>query len=174
MALVVLLRGVNVGGNKTFRPKLLAEQLKQFAVVNIGAAGTFIVHKPGAKTKFLAALVKKLPVQCEIVVVEGSEFLRLEKDHPFGAEEEGVVRFVSTTHSANQSSIDVPSHLPSRQDWLVRIVGSDKQFVFGEYRRHMKTIEQLSKLDKLFGATRTTRNWNTVMQIVKALKAPTA
>ena len=170
MALVVLLRGVNVGGNKTFRPKLLAEQLKAFDVVNIGAAGTFVVRKPGAKKKFLEAIAKKLPVQCEIIVAEGSEFLRLEKDHPFGAEEEGVVRFVSSASTNGKGSVSVPLYLPTEKDWLVRLVRHDKQFVFGEYRRHMKTIDQLTKIDKILGATRTTRNWNTVMQIVKVLK----
>jgi hypothetical protein len=45
VALVVLLRGVNVGGHKTFRPSLLVEQLKHLDAVNIGAAGTFVVPR---------------------------------------------------------------------------------------------------------------------------------
>ena len=46
MALVVLLRGVNVGGHRTFRPAILAEQLKHLDAINIGAAGTFVVRQP--------------------------------------------------------------------------------------------------------------------------------
>ena len=46
MALVVLLRGVNVGGHRTFRPTTLAEQLKHLDAVNIGAAGTFVIRRP--------------------------------------------------------------------------------------------------------------------------------
>ena len=46
MALVVFLRGVNVGGHRTFRPTVLAKQLKHLGAVNIGAAGTFVVHRP--------------------------------------------------------------------------------------------------------------------------------
>ncbi len=42
---VVLLRGVNVGGHKTFRPSALAAQLQHLDVVNIGAAGTFVVRR---------------------------------------------------------------------------------------------------------------------------------
>ena len=49
MALVVLLRGINVGGHRAFRPKLLAGDLGRFDVVNIGAAGTFVVRKPGVR-----------------------------------------------------------------------------------------------------------------------------
>ena len=44
MALVVFLRGVNVGGHKTFRPSLVANELSDFDVVNVGAAGTFVVR----------------------------------------------------------------------------------------------------------------------------------
>jgi len=49
MALIVLLRGINVGGHRAFRPKLLAQDLGRFDVVNIGAAGTFVVRKPGVR-----------------------------------------------------------------------------------------------------------------------------
>jgi hypothetical protein len=55
MALVVFLRGVNMGGHRTFRPSLLAKELSRFDVVNVGAAGTFIVRKPGARANFAAA-----------------------------------------------------------------------------------------------------------------------
>ncbi|MBY0496071.1 MAG: DUF1697 domain-containing protein [Cyanobacteria bacterium] len=41
MALVVFLRGVNVGGHRTFRPAALAKQLEHLGAINIGAAGTF-------------------------------------------------------------------------------------------------------------------------------------
>jgi hypothetical protein len=50
-------------------------------------------------------------------------------------------------------------------------IASDKQFVFGEYRRHMKTIGYLGKIDRLCGAKATTRNWNTIMAIVRILKS---
>ena len=46
MALVVFLRGVNVGGHRSFRPTTLAEQLKHLDAVNIGAAGTFVIRQP--------------------------------------------------------------------------------------------------------------------------------
>jgi uncharacterized protein (DUF1697 family) len=42
MALVVFLRGVNVGGHRTFRPSILARELSDYGVVNVGAAGTFV------------------------------------------------------------------------------------------------------------------------------------
>jgi len=49
----------------------------------------------------------------------------------------------------------------------VRVIESKNRFVFGEYRRHMKTIGYLGQIDKLFGAPATTRNWNTILAIVR-------
>lgn len=46
MALVVLLRGVNVGGHRTLRPTELAKELAGLDAVNIGAAGTFVIRRP--------------------------------------------------------------------------------------------------------------------------------
>jgi len=55
-------------------------------------------------------------------------------------------------------------------EWLVRVMASKEQFVFGVYRRHMKTIGYLGQIDKLFGVRATTRNWNTIIAIVQILK----
>jgi hypothetical protein len=61
MALIVFFRGINVGGHRTLRPSMLAKQLGAYDVVNVGAAGTFVVRKPGPRATFLAELHKKLP-----------------------------------------------------------------------------------------------------------------
>jgi hypothetical protein len=43
MAIVVFIRGVNVGGHRTFRPSILAGELSDYGVVNVGAAGTIAI-----------------------------------------------------------------------------------------------------------------------------------
>jgi hypothetical protein len=42
------------------------------------------------------------------------------------------------------------------------------------YRRDMKTIGYLGKLDALLGARATTRNWNTITAVVRVLKLATS
>jgi uncharacterized protein (DUF1697 family) len=172
MALVAFLRGVNVGGHKTFRPKLLAQELSDYDVVNIGAAGTFVIRKPGSRAKFRAALLRKLPFETEVVLCDGRDLLRLEADNPFTAEPSGpdVVRFVSILSKAGGLRASLPVMFPPDGEWLVRVMASEGQFVFGMYRRHMKTIGYLGQLDKLFGVPATTRNWNTIIAIAKVLK----
>jgi len=54
--------------------------------------------------------------------------------------------------------------------WLVKILRRDRQFVVGMYRRHMKVIGYLGKIDRLFGVPVTTRNWNTMTAIAKVLE----
>ena len=85
MALVVFLRGVNVGGHRTFRPSILARELSDYDVVNVGAAGTFVVRKPGSKANFRAALLRKLPFGAHVVLCDGRDLLRLETTNPFTA-----------------------------------------------------------------------------------------
>ena len=184
MALVVFLRGVNVGGHRTFRPSLLAQKLSAYDVVNVGAAGTFVVRKPGSRSKFRAALLRALPFEAQVVLCDGRDLLRLEKESPFAAEPStlhgtllrdelsarDIVRFVSILSKAGSLRTPLPVSFPSDGQWLVRLLASQGQFVFGTYRRHMKTIGYLGRIDKLFGVPATTRNWNTIMAVVRILK----
>ncbi|MGE0480634.1 MAG: DUF1697 domain-containing protein [Phycisphaerae bacterium] len=172
MALVAFLRGVNVGGHRTFRPSGLARELSAFDVVNVGAAGTFVVRSFGTRARFLAELVRRLPFETEVVLCDGRELIRLETDHPFGAEPEppDVVRFVSILSKARRRQPFTPITLPSEGEWLLRVLATRDRFVFGVYRRKMKAIGYLGRIDKLFGAPATTRNWNTMMTVVRILK----
>ena len=172
MALVAFLRGINVGGHRTLRPSILAQALKDFAVVNVGAAGTFIVHKPVSRAKFRAALLRKLPFEAEVMLCDGRDLVRLERVNPFGtrAARPDVVRFVCILAKAGSLRASIPVAFPPEGKWFVRVIGSSNRFVFGEYRRHMKTIGYLGQIDKLFGVPATTRNWNTIIAIVRILK----
>ncbi|MGO8983378.1 MAG: DUF1697 domain-containing protein [Terriglobales bacterium] len=180
MALVVFLRGVNVGGHRTFRPSILARELSGYDVVNVGAAGTFVVRKPvvrtaGSRAKFRTALLRKLPFEAEIVLCDGRDLLRLETENPFGTQPStpDVVRFVSILSKAGGVRASLPVTFPPDGEWLVRVIASQGQFVFGVYRRHMKTIGYLGQIDKLYGVPATTRNWNTITAIMRILKSHT-
>ena len=168
---MVFLRGVNVGGHRTFRPSLLARELDRYDVVNVGAAGTFVVRKPGAQSRFRAELLRKLPFDTAVAICDGRDMLRIETDNPFQTEgSPEVVRFVTVLSKPGKVQAPLPYTLPKEGEWLVRLIASDHPFVFGEYRRHMRTIGYLGQIDKLFSVPGTTRNWNTVMAVVRILK----
>jgi uncharacterized protein (DUF1697 family) len=77
VALVVLLRGVNVGGHRTFRPSALAEQLKHLDAVNIGAAGTFVIRQPVGRAQLRLEFARRLPFDAEIMICSGREISTL-------------------------------------------------------------------------------------------------
>ena len=172
MALIVFLRGINVGGHRRFRPSILARGLSDYDVVNVGAAGTLIVRKPGARAKFRAELLRKLPFEAEVALCDGRDLIRLATENPFATEPSSpdIVRFVSILSRPRRGSAEIPFALPPRGQWLVRVIASNKRFVFGMYRRHMRTIGYLGQIDKRFGVPTTIRNWNTILAVVRILK----
>jgi uncharacterized protein (DUF1697 family) len=172
MALVVFLRGVNVGGHRTFRPSALANQLERYGVVNVGAAGTFVVRNPGGRTAFAAVLRRELPFETHIMICDARTLQRAHADRPFGSgsARRDVVRFASVLSKARPLGVPLPLQLPRDGKWFVRILGVNYPFIFGEYRRHMKTIGYLGQIDKLVGSPVTTRSWSTIETIVRILE----
>src|SRR5688572_4813432 len=106
VALVVLLRGVNVGGHRTFRPAALAAQLKHLDAVNIGAAGTFVIRRPVTRAQLRAELARRVPFETEIMICEGSEIVRLMSQNPFADHpvRPDIVRFVSVLSKRPRSA----------------------------------------------------------------------
>jgi uncharacterized protein (DUF1697 family) len=172
MAHVVFLRGVNVGGHRTFRPTTLVQQLKHYDVVNIGAAGTFVVRTPTSQARLRAELYRRLPFETVVIICKGQELLAIASGDPFGVEpvDTGVVRFVSVLAKRPRLLPSLPIRLPVQGKWLLQILATEKRFVFGQYRRHMKTIGYLGTIDRIFGVPVTTRNWNTITAIVRVLR----
>jgi uncharacterized protein (DUF1697 family) len=173
MALVVLLKGVNVGGHRTFQPSVLAKKLAKYDVVNIGAAGTFVIRKPVSRTKLRAELGRLLPFVTDIMICGGAEFIRIDSINPFAgqpADGPTITHFVSTMAKRGRPLSPLPLSMPPKGPWDLKILSYDGLFVFGMYRRHMKAIGNLGKIDKVFGVSLTTRNWNTTQAIIKVLK----
>ena len=171
MALVIFLRGVNVGGHRTFRPTTLAAALKHLGAVNIGAAGTLVLRRPITQAQARAAVASKLPFVAEIVVCQGRDIANLLATDPFAGQPAGpgVVRFVTVLSRPPRLKPSTPMRFPASGPWLMKIVTRRNRFVIGMYRRHMKVIGLLGTLDRLYGVPVTTRNWNTIAAIGKVL-----
>jgi uncharacterized protein (DUF1697 family) len=172
MKWVVFLRAVNVGGANRCQPALLAKQLSKFGVINIGAVGTFVVRKDASESTLRAAIAKKLPFKCEIMICPAREVLKLASKDPFARQPAGpdITRFVNILAKRLPSPPPLPVSLPSDDDWVLRIIGIEDRFVLGLYRRQMKAISYLGKIEKLLGVPATNRNWNTIEKVAKILK----
>ena len=73
---------------------------------------------------------------------------------------------------SGSGKVSPASFSPSGGEWSLKILATKGRFIFGLYRREMKTIRYLGQLDKIFGARATTRNWNTMTAIARILQKP--
>ena len=109
MRWVVFLRAVNVGGTNRCQPALIAKQLAKFGVVNIGAVGTFVVREDVSESALRAAIARKLPFKCEIMICPARDIIKLASKDPFSRQPSGpdispVRERVSQTTSRAASS----------------------------------------------------------------------
>ena len=171
MPSVVFLRAVNVGGTNRCQPALIAKELAKFSVVNIGAVGTFVVREDVSESALRAAIAKKLPFKCEIMICPARDIIKLASKDPFSRQPSGpeITRFVNVLHKRLRTLPTLPLSLPSDDDWLLKIIAIQDRFVLGLYRRQMKAISYLGKIEKKFGVAATTRNWNTIQKVVQIL-----
>jgi uncharacterized protein (DUF1697 family) len=172
MRWVVFLRGVNVGKANRCQPAVIARQLSRLGVINIGAVGTFVVREDVSESGLRTAIAKKLPFKCEIMICPARDIIKLASKNPFSEQrsEPNITRFVNVLAKRPRSPPPLPLCLPSDDEWLLKIIAIENRFVLGLYRRQMKAITYLGKIEKLLGVAATTRSWNTMEKVAKILE----
>lgn len=174
MASVVFLRGVNVGGNRKFQPSLLARALAPWDVVNVGAAGTFVIRKPIGEAAVRAGFVAQLPFETHLTICRGRDLLDLAAAKPFSNPPAGndTRPYVSVLAKRPRSLPHLPISQPPGEKWQVRIVGVSGKLVLSLARRLGKTMLYPNEVvEKQFGTPATTRNWDTIVTLCEILKA---
>jgi uncharacterized protein (DUF1697 family) len=176
MRWVVFLRAVNVGGTNRCQPSLIAKELAKFGVVNIGAVGTFVVGEKVSELALRQAIARKLPFKCEIMICPARDIVKLAATDPFPGQptSPNITRFVSVLAKPIRPPFPIPLSLPSDDEWLLKVIAIQDRFVLGLYRRQMKAISYLGKVEKRLGVPVTTRNWNTIAKVVEILKKDSA
>ena len=171
MASVVFLRAINVGKANRCQPALIAKQLSKFGVVNIGAVGTFVVRENVSESTLRNAIAKKLPFKCEIMICAARDIMNLASKDPFAEHASGpdITRFVNVLVKPLPHPHALPLYLPNEHEWLLKVIAIHDRFVLGLYRRQMKAIGYLGKVEKLLGIPATNRNWNTIQKVVQVL-----
>ena len=173
MPLVVFMRGVNVGTAKRFQPSLLATELEHLGVSNLGAAGTFIVRGKLGESALRAEFLRRLPFACELMVCQGRDLLKLAADEPFPESAEGpdLRRFVSVLARRPRKPLALPWSYPAGDQWQVKLVGVSGRFVLSLWRRFGRSsLEPNMVVEKQFGVSSTTRNWNTILRVCEVLQ----
>jgi uncharacterized protein (DUF1697 family) len=169
MSSVVFFRAVNVGGHQKFQPGKLAKELEQFGVVNIGAAGTFVVRENVSETKLRGEILGRLPFKPELMICPARDVLALARGNWFADAPTGkdVGRFVSVLQKVPRAKPPLPIEQPAGAKWEVRVVAISGRFALS-IRRLGQTYSN-AVVEKHLGIPATTRNWNTIETIREVL-----
>lgn len=173
MAWVVFLRGVNVGGHKAFRPSMLAKELAEFDVVNVGAAGTFVVRKSISSASLRAELSRRLPFDADLMICRAGDVSSLRSGNPFSGagSDKDVSWFVSVLGKRPQRLPPFPICQPAGDNWQVKVIGLQGRFALSLHRRVGRTLVYPNAVvERHLGVRATTRNWNTFCAICDILK----
>jgi uncharacterized protein (DUF1697 family) len=171
----VFLRGVNVGGHRTFRPSLLANTLAHLGVVNVGAAGTFVVREPIGRTALTKEFLRALPFDAEVFVCSGRELLALVASGPFPTRRPPgeVRRFLSVLATKPARVPALPLRYPTDAPWQITFVAISGVFACGLWRRLGDAfVDPNGVTEKVLGVRSTARNWNTVEKLRDVLTGP--
>ena len=172
MASVVFLRAANVGGHQVFRPSVLASELAHLDVVNLGAAGTFVVPGRLSESVLRKEFARRLPFRTELMVCPGREVLDLVAEDPFADETRhpDLRFFVSVTAKPPRRPPALPLEKPEGKGWLVRLVGLRGRLFYGCWRRGPGAFPDPNTLvEKHAGMPATSRNWNTFVKLAGIL-----
>ncbi len=172
MAHVVFFRAVNVGGHQRFQPSVLAGKLAHLDVVNIGAAGTFVVREKQSEPQLRKQILELLPFTPELMICPAKDILVLEDAKwPREAIASGIQRYVSILAKAPGKTSKLPIQVPDGSNWQVSVSA-----VIGRYALSIrrpggeKLVYPNEVIEKSLGIHATTRNWTTVTKIGDILR----
>jgi len=175
MASVVFFRAVNVGNHQRFQPSVLARQLADLDVVNVGAAGTFIVRKNVSQAALRTEITRRLSFKPELMICPAREVLALMSSNPFQdapPETKDLRHYVIIMAKAPRLLPPLPLERPAGKKWEVKLTAITGCFALGLWRRQTNGILYPNTVvEKEFGIPTTTRNWNTISAISKVLNA---
>jgi uncharacterized protein (DUF1697 family) len=169
---VVFLRGSNVGGRNVFRPAQLARDLAHLDVVNIGAAGTFVVHARVTPAAVRREILSQLPFEPHLSVHTADEILALVDSNPFRG-----VRFarhrrgwVAALAGKPRKTPRLPIAVPAGRMWSVRLDAAQGRFAMGMWRLPRAGFVFPSNVaEEAFGVRATARWWETFVKIARVL-----
>ena len=168
MPSVVFFRAANVGGHQVFKPAALAKELAELDLVNIGAAGTFVVRATASAKVVTAAIAGRVPFAPELMICTAKQVLDLAATKAFAAKPKDADAMVTVMATRPARMPALPIERPAG-DWQVRIVAVTYPFVLSVRRPRQPGIYPNAVVEKEFGVAATTRKWNTIAAIVKAL-----
>ncbi len=170
---VVFLRAANVGGKNVFRPAQLPAALPDLGLVNVGAAGTFVVRSHASAAAIRSRLEAKLPFETRMAVATAADVLALVRSQPFrrvsfSKEQRG---WVAALASRPKSRPKLPIAKPADKGWCVRFDRLDGAFALGLWHRRPGGFVFPNQIvEAALGVAATTRWWETLERVAQILR----
>jgi hypothetical protein len=170
MSFVVLLRGANLG-KRRFSPKAVEAALSDLNLVNIGAAGTFVVAKRVSEKALRARIAAELPFEPAPMVIVTESEIEAAMNTGVGISVPADARRFATAMDARPTHLPkLPIETPKGAEWGVRVASVIGRFALGVRRRVDVTgVYPNEIVERLFGVEATTRDWPTMEKIAKVL-----
>jgi uncharacterized protein (DUF1697 family) len=171
---VVFIRAGNVGGHNVFRPARLAAALAHHDVVNLGAAGTFLVRGKAPAAAIRREILAALSFEPEVFVRPAGEILALVRSEPFAR-----VRFskdlrgwVAVLGRPSKARPTLPLATPAGKDWSVRFDRVEGAYALGLWRRRPGGFVSPNKVVEIsLGVPATMRYWETIERVARLIEA---
>ena len=173
MAHVVFLRAGNVGGRNVFRPAQLAAALAHLDVVNVGAAGTFLVRAKAPASSIRREILAQLKFVPEVAVLPAREILTLVRERPFSgtAFSKDQRGWVAVLCGKPKTRPALPLTAPAGPSWQVRLDRVDGAIAVGLWhRRQAGFLFPNQVVERALGIKTTTRWWETIERVAKLLE----
>jgi uncharacterized protein (DUF1697 family) len=168
MGHIVFLRAANVGGRNVFRPAQLASALSHLEVVNVGAAGTFVVRRKASAARIRREIVSRLPFETAVAVVAAREVVALVHSEPFAGVKLSKDRrgWVAVLDGRPRHRPELPVCAPARRAWSVRFDRVQGCFALGLWqRRPGGFVFPNQVVEKALGVPATSRWWETLERV---------
>ena len=169
---VVFLRAANVGGKNVFRPAQLAASLSHLDVVNVGAAGTFVVRGKASAATIRRDIVTRLPFDPEIAIRPASEVLDFVHSDPFRGVQfsKQLLGWVAVLTGKPKARPSLPILTPDSDVWSVRFDRLDGSYAMGLWHWRPKFVFASVVVERVVGVSATTRWWETFERVAKILE----
>ena len=173
---VAFLRGINVGGHKPvpmLKLKKAFESLRFKNVLTLLASGNVVFEAPPAsiavlEKKIEEKLKKTFGLEILVLIRTMGELQLLSKSQPF----KGIVvtpqtrLYVTFLSEKLKENLKIPYESPEKNLKILSVTGREVCSVL-TLLPNSRTVDLMGVLEKKFGRKVTTRNWNTIVRVLK-------